>query len=339
MNSSGQPIVPSGVLGGGALKADDYAAFLAREYLTGYVPAGGAAVKAVVVGDGGAADRLESALAAATAEHRGLYVSLSAESTRVHMVDQIFFAVSRAVDWEGLAAAHVRAAYEDAAFPVPDGARLVVAEVAHHHDVDARELYRSVRRLLERKLLDNPVITAEMGRAMLRLAQVQLGAGDVDTAEHEAVLGWLRGELRSITALRSALIYTRIGRHNARALLISTAALLLAAGHGGLILHLDYGRLAAARRPPIEARTGFYYSKAAVLDAYEVLRQFIDATDELRGVLIVAVMPPELMTDEARGLPAYSALQLRVADEVRDRRRANPFAALIRLEVRLEAVA
>jgi hypothetical protein len=183
------------------------------------------------------------------------------------------------------------------------------------------------------------LITAEMGRAMLRLAQVQLGAGDVDTAEHEAVLGWLRGELRSISALRSALIYTRIGRHNARALLISTAALLLAAGHGGLALHFDYGRLAVARRPPVEARTGFYYSKAAVLDAYEVLRQFIDATDELRGVLIVAVMPPELMTDESRGLPAYSALQLRVADEVRDRRRANPFAALIRLEVRLEAVA
>jgi hypothetical protein len=339
MNGSGQPIVPSGVLGGGALKVDDYAVFLAREYLTGYVPAGGAAVKVAVVGDGGAADRLESALAAATAEHGGLCVSISAESTRVHMVDQIFFAVSRAVDWEALAAAHVRAAYEDAAFPVPDGARLVVAEVANYHDIDARELYRSVRRLLERKLLDNPVITAEMGRAMLRLAQVQLGAGDVDTSEHEAVLGWLHGELRSISALRSALIYTRIGRHNARALLISTAALLLAAGQGGLVLHFDYGRLAVARRPPVEARTGFYYSKAAVLDAYEVLRQFIDATDELRGVLIVAVLLPELMTDESRGLPAYSALQLRVADEVRDRRRANPFAALIRLEVRLEAVA
>ena len=40
MNSLGQAIVPSGVLGGGTLKADDYAAFLAHEYLTGYVPAG-----------------------------------------------------------------------------------------------------------------------------------------------------------------------------------------------------------------------------------------------------------------------------------------------------------
>jgi hypothetical protein len=55
-------------------------------------------------------------------------------------------------------------------------------------------------------------------------------------------------------------------------------------------------------------------------------------------VLVIAVLPPQLMTDETRGLPAYSALLLRVADEVRDRRRANPFAAMVRLEVRLEAV-
>ena len=48
----------------------------------------------------------------------GLYVSLSAESTRVHMVDQIYFAVARAVDWEGLAADRVRTAYREAAFPV-----------------------------------------------------------------------------------------------------------------------------------------------------------------------------------------------------------------------------
>ena len=110
------------MLGGGVLKADDYASFLATEYLADYLPSGGAAVKVAVVGDGGAADRLDSALAAAVAQHRGLYVSLSAESTRVHMVDQIYFAVSRAVDWEGLAADRVRAAYREAAFPVPDGA-------------------------------------------------------------------------------------------------------------------------------------------------------------------------------------------------------------------------
>src|SRR5258707_14026196 len=121
MNSSGQFIVPSGVLGGGLLKVDDYAEFLAREYLARYVSAGGAAVKVAVVGDSQAADRLESALAAATAEHSSVWVSISADSTRVHMVDQIFFAVFRAVDWHRLAAAHLRAGYEHPAFPAPPG--------------------------------------------------------------------------------------------------------------------------------------------------------------------------------------------------------------------------
>src|SRR5258707_14827678 len=136
MNSSGQFIVPSGVLGGGILKVDDYAEFLAREYLARYVSAGGAAVKVAVVGDSEAADRLESALAAATAEHASLWVSISADSARVHMVDQIFFAVSRTVDWHGLAAAHVRAAYEHAPFPVPPAAPLVGAQGARRPDVE-----------------------------------------------------------------------------------------------------------------------------------------------------------------------------------------------------------
>lgn len=332
-----EAVTPTGVPGGGVLKVDDYATFLAREYLSGYLPAGGAAVKVAVVGDASAADRLESALAAETAALDGLFVSVPAELVRVHMIDQIFFAISQAIGWEDLAAELVRSAYEHASFPVPHGAELAVTRVARHHDVDISELYRSVRRLLERDLLSSPALATEMGRAMLRLSQAHLGAGDVDASERGAVLAWLRGELRTIAALRPALIYSRIGRHNARSMLASAAA-LLAARRRALVVYLDLARLAEARRPPAPARSGLYYSKAAVLDAYEVLRQFIDATDELRGVLVLAVMPPELMTDESRGLPAYSALRLRVADEVRDQRRVNPFAALVRLETRLETV-
>jgi hypothetical protein len=100
---------------------------------------------------------------------------------------------------------------------------------------------------------------------------------------------------------------------------------------------MDLERLTVARRPPAGLRDG-YYSKAATLDVYEVLRQLIDATDEFEGLFVAVLLPPELVTDEVRGLPAYTALQLRVADEVRDRRRPNPYAALVRLGVRTEAV-
>ena len=68
-------------------------------------------------------------------------------------------------------------------------------------------------------------------------------------------------------------------------------------------------------------------------------RQVAEGVDYRAPVLpMVSTVTGELVTDEVRGLPAYSALQLRVADEVRDRRRTNPYAALVRLDVRLEAI-
>jgi hypothetical protein len=85
------------------------------------------------------------------------------------------------------------------------------------------------------------------------------------------------------------------------------------------------------RRPPAGLRDGYYYSKAGALDAYELLRQLIDGTDEFEGLFVAVLVPAELVHDEARGLPAYTALRLRVVDEVRDRSRLNPYSTLVRI--------
>lgn len=325
------------VLGGGVMSSDDYATFLGEQYLASYLPAGGGSVKLVVTGDLHVADRFEQTLRAEADQQHCLMVHLSAETTKAHMIDQVFFAVARQVDWDQVAAALVSTAYDDIAVPAAPG-RLTVAEVATDHDLDPRELYRSVRRRLEQTLLTDTSLPRELRRALLRLAQAHLGSGDVHHAEARVVRDWLSGERVGLRELRAAMIYARIGRHNARTMLTSVGRLLLRAGHAGLVLQLDLTRLVEARRPPVPERTGIYYSKAAVLDAYELLRQLIDATDDLVGMLVVAVLPPDLVSDEKRGLSAYSALHLRVADEVRDRRRVNPFASLVRLDVRLEAV-
>ena len=314
-----------------------YAAFLGQEYLDWYLPAGGGSVKVAVTGDAEVAERFEQSLRVEAERQHCLMVSLSAETTRVHLVDQLFFAVSRHIDWDQLAAAIVRGAYDAISVPAAPG-RLSVTDVAADHELNPAELYRSVRRQLEQDLLADSGLPRELRRALLRLAQAQLSSGDVNSTEAAVVRAWLRGEPAGLRELREALIHARIGRHNARSMLTSLGRLLLRAGYGGLVLHLDLARLAEARRPPLAERFGSYYSTAAVLDTYELLRQLIDATDELVGTLVVATMPPELVSDEKRGLPAYAALQLRVFDEVRDSRRVNPFASLVRLDVRLEAV-
>ena len=167
--------------------------------------------------------------------------------------------------------------------------------------------------------------------AMLRLCQAELATGQVSDAERDAVIAWLHGELRQMSLLKSATIFRRIGRHNARPLLFSLCHWVSTNGSAGLVLEADVRRLGFARRPLPEERNGFYYTKAALLDAYEMLRQLVDNSDELSRCCVVIVAAPEFLTDEFRGVGAYQALKLRIHDEVRDRSRENPFASLVRL--------
>jgi hypothetical protein len=324
--------------GGGNHRVDDYLAFVAAEYLHTFVAHGGTAVKLVVPGDRDIARRFSAGLADVTDGF--IHVSVDTAGTRVHLMDQLFAAIARQIDWLSLAANVLHDAYRHAGFPSARSgeADLPVAVVAAQHGIDAAELYRSVRRALESLVLADHTLAHEFRVAMLRLCQALMAHGDVSEADRAAVLGWLHGEKVPAAQLRALLIHNRITRHNARPMLTSLTRWVRRAGRAGVVLELDLARVAVGRRPPVEERDGFYYSKAAALDAYELLRQLIDATDELVGLFVAVLLPPELVGDEARGLPAYSALQLRVADEVRDRNRANPYAALVRLDVRLEAV-
>ena len=227
--------------GGGVLEVEEYVEFLAKEYLSGYVARGGAAVKLVVVGDDAGSRRLSAALAE-TAADGFVFAAVDAAGTRVHMVDQLFAAIARQVDWVGLAGDVVRRAYEHVGFPAQGGtpSGLSVSEVAAYHEVDATELYRSARRALEHAVLGDSTLAHEFRVAMLRLCQSLLGRGDVDVLESEAVLGWLRGERVPAAQLRAVSLFTRVARHNARPLLLSLARWLPRAGRRGLIVeHFD----------------------------------------------------------------------------------------------------
>lgn len=335
--------------GGGIHHLDDYLSFVDAEYLRTYIARGGTAVRLVVPGGpdiakrfaGGLAERSRQAQPSGGAADGGfVHVTVDSATTRVHLMDQLFFAIARQVDWAGLARQVLADAYRQAGFPAAgagDG-ELRVSAVAAHHRVDTAELYRSVRRALESAILADHSLAHEFRVAMYRLCQALMGYGDVTDADRAAVLGWLHGDRIPAAQLRSVLLYTKVARHNARPMLMSLTRWVRRAGRTGIVLVVDLERVAVVRRPPAEERDGFYYSKAATLDAYELLRQLIDATDDLVGLFVAVLLPPELVTDELRGLPAYSALHLRVADEVRDRSRANPYAALIRLDARVEVV-
>jgi hypothetical protein len=313
------------------IPTDDYVDFLDRDYLRGYLDRGGAALKFVVPPDDGSATEFMEKFAEVAQRARFQVARVDAAETRVHLLEQVFFAVARQVDWDGLATVAARAALTSAGYPTADDGRVALEGIAAHYRVDPRELKRDVDRQLQERVHRDYAMVQEFRTAMLRLSQAQLRSGQVVDAEHAAVVDWLRGDLRQISVLKSALIFRRIGRHNARHLLFSLAHWLAVNDRAGLAVVLDIRRLGFARRPSPEERRGHYYTKASLLDAYEVLRQLVDNTDEMTNCIVVVVGSPAFLSDTPRGLDAYQALKLRIFDEVRDVNRDNPFSSLVRL--------
>jgi hypothetical protein len=313
------------------IPVEDYVSFLDGEYLHGYVDGGGAAVKFVVPTEDEAAALFRERFSRLAADAGYAVATVDATETRVHLLEQVFFEVARQINWDDLAMVATRKAVASAGYPAPPDGTVFLDSLAAHYRVDQRELKRDVDRQLQEQVHRDYAMVQEFRTAMFRLCQAQLHSGQVVDAEHAAVLDWLRGDLRQISALKSLLIFRRIGRHNARHLLFSLAHWLAVNDRAGLALVLDIRRFGLARRPSPEDRHGHYYTRAALLDAYEVLRQLVDNTDEMANCIAVVLASPAFLSDSPRGLDAYQALKLRIFDEVRDANRDNPFSSLIRL--------
>jgi len=295
-----------------------------REYLDDFVRQGGAAVKFAVVSETDHGARVLAAVTEQAEETGYLVVRVDAAHIRVHMMQEVFFEVARQVPWRELARRAVRGYYVESGYRVPED-DLSAEAVAALNGVDPGMLNAELRQRIHDMLGRGDELAKDFRVAMLWLclAEIWKGRSREDSA---AIIEWLEGDLRLISALKQYLIFRKIGRHNARAMLSSLSAWCRMVGLPGVVLTLDIRRLGVAKRA--EVTEGVFYTKAGVLDAYEILRQLIDATDDLRGMLCVVLARPELFDDERRGVAIYKALYERVWPDVRLRQRDNPLSAL-----------
>lgn len=303
-----------------------------REYLTRFIREGGAAVKFVVSGDTGETPGWQESLCAAAEEEGFLFANVDADVTKLHLIEQLFFAVARAVPWDTLTRTYVSRLITEHGYSVPAAADAFTwRELAALNEREETLLRRDLAVWLEAAIYRDHAMSQDFRRAMIQLCLCQLEGGESPSFLHQSVKEWLCGDLRLISALKDALIVRKIARHNARHLFYSLTHWLKVVGLEGLVLTMDIGRYLIAGPASSQNGNGPLYSPAAVLDAYELLRQFIDGCDELTHCLIVVAAPGAFLSDDLRGLNRYDALKLRIWDEVRDKSRDNPFAPLIRL--------
>ncbi len=306
------------------LPVAEWLAVVEREYLSGFVPAGGASVKVAILDDaaiGTAADRL-TGLGQACAM---LTVQVDAGRTRIHMIHELFFAIARALPWENLVQRYLEGLFGANAYPWPrPGVAMGMAELAAAFAVAPSLLARQRDQWLTADLWDDRRLAQDFRAALLVLCLAQLEPDG--GARAMPVLQWLRGEKVPAAQLRAGDISGRIVRTNARAMLAALCQFVRKAGVAGILVTLDVRQLARAAA----AEGVLRYSPAAVMDAYEVLREIIDDAEHLPGLFAVVLADAALATgDPRRALSQYAALQMRVWPDVRPGDRQNPLAPLV----------
>jgi hypothetical protein len=246
------------------------------------------------------------------------------------MIDHLFKAVAKQVDWDATTKSFLRTLLNKQGLKPAEPSSFKADELARLNNYEDSELRREIRGWLNREIYKDFAMAQEFRIAMMRLCQAQLEGSESEALDAANIKDWLRGDLRLMSALKGALIYQKIARYNARDMFLSLAHWLRLTGKNGVALVLDITRYTAGKRPQTPDGT-LYHGTAAAMDVYEVLRQFIDATDEMESCFLAVLAPPEFLEDEKRGLARYQALNLRVRDEVRDRRTPNPLSSLVRL--------
>jgi hypothetical protein len=310
----------------------DWLGFLEREYLNGFIGDGGASVKFAVPFDDVSRRCVLEGLVQRATDLNYLVLRADAAETRVHMVDQLFNRLAAQVPWRELSLYFLGelATREHYKVPTP-GVEPFADRVAVANELGADFVGPELRRALQTSVFRDTSLAKDFRVAMTQLCRAELFGGTDGDATYQVITDWLTGRNKAVGAVKPYQIRSRINRTNARYLLESMFVWIRLGGYRGSVVLLDTDRVTVARNPKDDR---IYYTRAAMLDVYEVLRQFIDGTDRLQGCLIVVVPGREFVeTDKSqRGMGNYEALMLRVIDEIRDRDRVNPMASLVRLQ-------
>ena len=298
-------------------------------YLQGFIRRGGSAVKFAVVEEASNTKPVVSGIEEIAREEGFLTLAADSRKTKVQLIDLLFQEMARRIDWEGLAFEFMKKLFHDHECQIPEQREECSWQcVASLNNSDEPTLKRDVNSWLERVLFQDFQMSREFRLAMIQFCLAQIDEVGRQSKEANAIRSWLCGELKQMSVLKKLLIFQKVNRSTARDLIASFTHWVRLIGKPGVVLTIDISAFMDSKKKEADS---LHYTPSAVMDAYEMLRQFIDGSDDMEGLLLVVVTPKTFLTDQRLGLNRYEALKLRIWDDVRDKFRANPFAPMVRL--------
>ncbi len=309
-----------------------------REYLDGFIRDGGGSIKFAVPMEPDLDTKVVSGLRQTATNLQYIFAEVSANETRVHMPQDIFFRVAEQVDWRFLARRVIIRLTEECGYKVKgiqaDSHDSILTSIAQANSLSAEFVMQELRPRLQKEVLENRRLAKDFRVAMTCLCLAE-NISSSDSYEGMPLINWLRGVNLKISSVRHYSvrhysIYNKITRTNARYFFESLLHWIKYVGLSGLVLLMDTSRVTLLRNPRDGLR---FYNRSVAMDHYELLREFIDGTDRLESCLMVVLANTEFLDEEStgKGFGIYQALMHRIIDEVRDRNLVNPMSSLVRL--------
>jgi hypothetical protein len=312
---------------------DDWAEVISDD-VPAFVGGGGALVRFVVGETPVVKARTKKLLESLGASSKLHFFEVDGSETRLHFPNDLLGAVAGQIDFHEVMTSFLLRAVLEEGYEVPANATdFVLAEIAEINRVAQRDVHSVINTRIRSAIMRDRRLVRDVRYALWAIAREVLRGTPPEVAG-DLPRRWLQSKVSSIRELRDFGIVQKVNRYNARGILRSILTWLPTSEWRGSILFVDATRLASPRN----LRDGTtYYTRAALSDTYEVMRQFIDDTDDLSHVLLVYAMPPEFLSLEprGRGMGAYQALQFRV-NGFPEATRPNPLSNLVLLHERAQ---
>src|SRR6516225_2525199 len=176
--------------------AHEWLELIEGEYLTGFIVAGGGAVK-VAVGDAHQLEIVARVLDLLSERHGLAHVAIDAVTTRVHMIQDVFFAIAGALDWGAMAQCFVESLFGRMGYEWPcPGEAVPIQVVAERNRVDVTLLRRDFRQWLSAEVMQDTEMTQDFRMAVTQLCLQRLEPEDAQLGITTPVRKGKREQLR-----------------------------------------------------------------------------------------------------------------------------------------------
>jgi hypothetical protein len=309
-----------------ALHPEDWASVIGQD-LAEFVGAGGALVRFVVGETPADIGRARQALRALADESQLHFFDVDGSQTRLHYPNDILAAIAERIDFPGVMTSFLLRAVIEGGLELPHGTtEFAPRDIAEFNGVSPKAVRELVNDRIRSGIMRDPRLVRDVRYALFALSQ-DLQAGRLEGKTGDLPTRWLTSRVTGIKELRDSGIVQKVTRYNARGLLRSILTWLPTSQWKGSIVFVNALQLGQVRN----LRDGrVHYTRAALSDVYEVMREFIDETDDMSHVMLVFAMPDEFLSIDprGRGVGMYQALQFRV-NGFPDAKNPNPLSNMV----------